>query len=221
MSPKSRRSQKRSAAEEPRPRPRLHAHHRIRSDSVGHEPPLTIDQHLSNYHRSLHASASSSAQYHPPSRYKFREPLGVMVQNKRSTSASSIHQLVTPTSHSSTPETDPMSPPASTDLQPSAPLSPSFSSPCPADIFFQHRPLTYSSTAQRPSTTLLCPSTTLPTPMATSQLSIGSPVSDPLSSTTITTTTASSETTSEDAGRDKEKEGSGLLQLAHVVSTFG
>ncbi|KAI8331097.1 hypothetical protein EDC96DRAFT_555146 [Choanephora cucurbitarum] len=53
MSPKSRRSQKRGVAEEARPRPRLHAHHRIRSDPVRVEPPLTIDQHLSNYHQSL------------------------------------------------------------------------------------------------------------------------------------------------------------------------
>ncbi|CEI95757.1 Putative Acetylcholinesterase [Rhizopus microsporus] len=57
MSPKSRRSQKRQAntqtTEETRPKPRLHAHQRIRSDPVQIEPPLTIDQHLSNYHQSL------------------------------------------------------------------------------------------------------------------------------------------------------------------------
>ncbi|KAI9245431.1 hypothetical protein BY458DRAFT_466311, partial [Sporodiniella umbellata] len=55
MSPKSRRSSKRSTPplDEPRPKPRLHAHQRIRSDPIGIEPPLTIDQHLFNYHESL------------------------------------------------------------------------------------------------------------------------------------------------------------------------
>ncbi|KAI9315897.1 hypothetical protein BX666DRAFT_1952563 [Dichotomocladium elegans] len=54
MSPKSRKSNKRAAPpEDTRPKPRLHAHHRISSDPFGVERPLTIDQHLSNYHRSL------------------------------------------------------------------------------------------------------------------------------------------------------------------------
>jgi hypothetical protein len=85
MSPKSRRSQKRGAADEVRPRPRLHAHHRIKSDPVRVEPPLTIDQHLSNYHQSLRASPLSqsttidgittTAQRHLPVRFNFPLPL--------------------------------------------------------------------------------------------------------------------------------------------------
>ncbi|KAG1446751.1 hypothetical protein G6F56_009475 [Rhizopus delemar] len=47
MSPKSRRSPRKEAEE--RPKPRLHAHQRIRSDTIQMEPPLTIDQHLSKY----------------------------------------------------------------------------------------------------------------------------------------------------------------------------
>ncbi|CAO3680210.1 unnamed protein product [Rhizopus stolonifer] len=60
MSPKSRRSSKKNTppTDEPRPKPRLHAHQKIRSDPVQIEPPLTIDQHLSNYHESLHAIPS-------------------------------------------------------------------------------------------------------------------------------------------------------------------
>lgn len=65
MSPKSRKSTKRNSIttmttstttssspvmDDSRPRPRLHAHHRIQ---FGVERPLTIDQHLSNYHQSL------------------------------------------------------------------------------------------------------------------------------------------------------------------------
>lgn len=56
MSPKSRRTQRSSSSkveEATRPRPRLHAHHRIQSDPYRVDPPLTIDQHLNNYHQSL------------------------------------------------------------------------------------------------------------------------------------------------------------------------
>ncbi|KAG0850337.1 hypothetical protein G6F17_009965 [Rhizopus arrhizus] len=65
MSPKSRRSQKKQTTEETRPKPRLHAHQRIRSDSVQIQPPLTIDQHLSNYHQSLRTLTTSSNTMSP------------------------------------------------------------------------------------------------------------------------------------------------------------
>lgn len=68
MSPKSRRSHKRGNAglatnvmdddAANRRRPRLHAHHRIRSDPFGVERPLTIDQHLNNYRLSRISSSS-------------------------------------------------------------------------------------------------------------------------------------------------------------------
>ena len=76
MSPKSRKSNKRnsittitpsttattsSMVDDSRPRPRLHAHHRIQ---FGVERPLTIDQHLNNYHQSLASPEQfSSVQY--------------------------------------------------------------------------------------------------------------------------------------------------------------
>ncbi|KAI7875505.1 hypothetical protein K492DRAFT_210884 [Lichtheimia hyalospora FSU 10163] len=76
MSPKSRKSNKRnsittintsisatssSVVDDSRPRPRLHAHHRIQ---FGVERPLTIDQHLNNYHQSLASPEQfSSVQY--------------------------------------------------------------------------------------------------------------------------------------------------------------
>lgn len=76
MSPKSRKSTKRNSIttmttstatssspvmDDSRPRPRLHAHHRIQ---FGVERPLTIDQHLSNYHQSLASPERfSSVQY--------------------------------------------------------------------------------------------------------------------------------------------------------------
>ncbi|KAI8145113.1 hypothetical protein BJV82DRAFT_604984 [Fennellomyces sp. T-0311] len=62
MSPRSRRSHRRNSATATtpvpavsidRPKPKLHAHHRISSGPFQVERPLTIDQHLSNYHRSL------------------------------------------------------------------------------------------------------------------------------------------------------------------------
>ncbi|KAI9028995.1 hypothetical protein CLU79DRAFT_696231 [Phycomyces nitens] len=54
MAPKSRRAHKPSTSavmkEEVPSKPRLHAHHRIRSDPYRVEAPLTISQHLANYH---------------------------------------------------------------------------------------------------------------------------------------------------------------------------
>ncbi|KAI8579341.1 hypothetical protein K450DRAFT_300421 [Umbelopsis ramanniana AG] len=51
MSPKSRRTHKsKYSPAEDHPVPHLHAHHRFRSDSHRVQPPLTIDQHLSQHH---------------------------------------------------------------------------------------------------------------------------------------------------------------------------
>ncbi|KAG2215942.1 hypothetical protein INT45_012326 [Circinella minor] len=47
-----------------RPKPRLHAHHRIRSDPFQTERPLTIDQHLSNYHRSNQERSTLPSIHH-------------------------------------------------------------------------------------------------------------------------------------------------------------
>ncbi|KAI9487175.1 MAG: hypothetical protein EXX96DRAFT_68429 [Benjaminiella poitrasii] len=101
MSPKSRRSQKRGMIEETRPRPRLHAHHRIRSDPVRVEPPLTIDQHLSNYHQSLRISSSNNNnssggptnilnERYTPVRFNFPLPLSAAAK-----SPSTLKKVVT------------------------------------------------------------------------------------------------------------------------------
>ncbi|KAI7901946.1 uncharacterized protein BX663DRAFT_543857 [Cokeromyces recurvatus] len=81
MSPKSRRSQKRGIVEEARPRPRLHAHHRIRSDPVRVEPPLTIDQHLSNYHQSLRTNTNTTNEKYTSVRFNFPLPLTPAVKS--------------------------------------------------------------------------------------------------------------------------------------------
>ncbi|KAI8876192.1 hypothetical protein K501DRAFT_262597, partial [Backusella circina FSU 941] len=59
MSTKSKRTIKKIQAEDPYPRPRLHAHQRIKSDPYRVERPLTIDQHLNNYRKQLNISTSN------------------------------------------------------------------------------------------------------------------------------------------------------------------
>ncbi|KAI8886231.1 hypothetical protein K501DRAFT_152621, partial [Backusella circina FSU 941] len=95
MSPKSRRSQKRGAAEEARPRPRLHAHHRIRSDPVRVEPPLTIDQHLSNYHQSLRTPTPITERFSP---VRFNFPLPLSSAARSPSNLKKVNQPQTPTS---------------------------------------------------------------------------------------------------------------------------
>lgn len=88
MSPKSRRTQKKVISEDLHPRPKLHAHQRIRSDPYRVERPLTIDQHLNNYKRSLLSNSTtlssiSSTSLSPSSssastsvKYNMPTPLG-------------------------------------------------------------------------------------------------------------------------------------------------
>ncbi|KAI9017999.1 hypothetical protein CLU79DRAFT_706153 [Phycomyces nitens] len=168
MSPKSRRTHKKSAAEEARPRPRLHAHHRIRSDPVQVEPPLTIDQHLSNYHRSLRTPA-------PAERF-------------------SPHIIDTP------------SPPAHP-----AP-SPVFPTPS-AGLFYQHRPLTFPHLKDATPATfsLLHPTLSQSTAMKKAEkANKTNPQNSPKDHASDT----------EDTDTAGSSSGS-LLQLAHIVSTFG
>lgn len=219
MSPKSRRSQKRGAGiDEVRPRPRLHAHHRIKSDPVQVEPPLTIDQHLSNYHESLKASPNTPS-IPSPLRFDFPVPLSSIARTpsslKKATqetpsptlsnrSSSSVHHVIQDnTSRSSSPENNEQVTPSS---------SPSNSST--STLFYQHRPLTFT----RPQNigfpyTLLHPAQQQGveegnvTPNQTSEKypkQHEEAKDDPMD---------------EDEG-DKSPSG-GLHKLAHIVSTFG
>ncbi|KAI8147657.1 hypothetical protein BJV82DRAFT_642979 [Fennellomyces sp. T-0311] len=182
MSPKSRRSQRSkaaavAAAEEARPRPRLHAHHRIRSDPFGVEPPLTIDQHLNNYHQSL-LSPSARTERFSPTRYTQER------QRTPSTPSSSTAATSSNANDSNNTSSDNTSTPDKQQEEPSA-------------IFYQHRPLTLHSNpaGQGPP----FPFTLLHPPLK-----------------------QDSDDQNKAAPRENDdtSEG-GLLQLAHVVSTFG
>lgn len=152
MSPKSRRSHKRPAAgpaEEPRPRPRLHAHHRIRSDTYGVEPPLTIDQHLSNYHRSL---VTISADTPSPARQDD--------QRSSSSPAASGDDLL-----SSSTQEQPV-PRPSTQVSPATAAANSM--PPETTTFYRHKPLTIStdSSSKKLPFTLLHPTLKSSSPKA-------------------------------------------------------
>ncbi|KAG2205524.1 hypothetical protein INT47_005898 [Mucor saturninus] len=221
MSPKSRRSQKRGVGvDEVRPRPRLHAHHRIKSDPVQVEPPLTIDQHLSNYHESLRASPSTP-HFSSPLRFDFPVPLSSIARTPSSwkkkvqdtpsptlsnASSSSAHHIIQESGSSR-----PSSPENSEQVTPN--LSPSNSST--STLFYQHRPLTFT----RPQNsgfpyTLLHPAQQQGveegnvTPNQTSEKypkQHEEPKDDPM----------------DEDDDNKSPSGSGLHQLAHIVSTFG
>ncbi|KAI9317612.1 hypothetical protein BX666DRAFT_2154309 [Dichotomocladium elegans] len=180
MSPKSRRPHKRlsngnttdssrnnnsniavAAPEEGRPRPRLHAHHRIFSGPLGAEQPLTIDQHLSIYRRSLISPALTT------------------------TTIAAASKSFSPGFTAAEEEA--------------------------IDMFYQHRPLTFSADAianitGAPSlTTLLGPS---------------------IGETQLLPAIAEYQNRNDQQQREQQDDWSpsssdGLLQLAHVVSTFG
>lgn len=270
MSPKSRRSQKRGAAEEARPRPRLHAHHRIKSDPVRVEPPLTIDQHLSNYHQSLRSSplgsSSTASERHTAVRFNFPLPLSstarsaasslkklnssspipmINIQQQKhqetstpsptlshsssSTSLPSIHHIIDDTNMSSRAtspdnisnnnishdkEDTTATSTTSTTTTNTISVSPSNST---SNLFYQHRPLTFT----RPQNsnfpfTLLHPVQAEEDSNVVRNRSSGkedednnSRKDDPMDE-------------DEDTTKDSKSPSSGgLLQLAHIVSTFG
>ncbi|KAI9361302.1 hypothetical protein BD770DRAFT_383140 [Pilaira anomala] len=225
MSPKSRRSQKRGLVDEARPRPRLHAHHRIKSDPVQIEPPLTIDQHLSNYHQSLTAPLSNNH-----SRFNFPVPLSSIARtpsnlkklNSNNTTPTPISQTTetcssSPTlSHSSSTslhirdESITSSRPTSPDNEP----SPSTSSSSSTTLFYQHRPLTFS----RPQSsgfpyTLLHP--------AQGGLEDNNLVTPNQPSGNSSTTNQQQDPKDDPMDEDESPSTGGLHQLAHIVSTFG
>lgn len=250
MSPKSRRSQKRGVTEEARPRPRLHAHHRIRSDPVRVEPPLTIDQHLSNYHQSLRSPSnttgvSSSSDRHTPVRFNFPLPLSATARSPSNlrkvvpTPIANIKHENTPSptlSHSSCAASlpsihyiiaDKMNKPSTT--RPTSPtieststnISPSNSS---STLFYQHRPLTFTR-PQNPSFpyTLLHPSQQQQQEEELSNVTRNqnsgnylSPPEDDFKEDPM-----DEDNNGDEKNNSKSPSSSGLLQLAHIVSTFG
>ncbi|KAI8085900.1 uncharacterized protein B0P05DRAFT_506827 [Gilbertella persicaria] len=221
MSPKSRRSQKRGIAEDARPRPRLHAHHRIRSDPVRVEPPLTIDQHLSNYHQSLRATPHTDpVERYTPVRFNFPLPLSstartpsnlkkivqkedptpspTLSHSSSSTSLPSLHQMMDDnTTNSSEPD------------NPTVSKEPPKSS---TNLFYQHRPLTFT----RPQNTSF-PYTLLHPAQQQHQQQ-----QEELSNVTRNQNSGNKDDPmEEDDKNNKSPSSGGLLQLAHIVSTFG
>lgn len=198
MSPKSRRTQRKSGAQsisedEPRPRPRLHAHHRIRSDPYQVDPPLTIDQHLSNYHRSLLS----------PTRSNKASPLSQVTTASSSSAISEKTNNISPINGVTT----------SSPSAPSSTITPNITqqhqqtnhpqqvqtppSPFVNTTFYQHRPLKLNAPAgQAPFPfTLLHPPVVLPK--------------------------SQQEKEGQRESSEKDKSAQNLMQLAHVVSTFG
>lgn len=226
MSPKSRRSHKRNNAggmatntmeddTANRPRPRLHAHHRIRSDPFGVERPLTIDQHLNNYRLSRLSSPPVSPDQpmdHSPSSPSY--PAGAAAgqqqqQHDLSALSASLQQQSLSDHHSHLPNTT-LHPLSSSQQQPSI-------AHMDTATFYQHRPLTFSleeatNTNQVPApTTLLGPS-----------------INEQPMGMAMRHEQQRDRTSRQDQQHQKNSSSSstssssdGLLQLAHVVSTFG
>lgn len=250
MSPKSKRTQKKVITEDLHPRPRLHAHQRIRSDPYRVERPLTIDQHLNNYRRSLlshpstvERSSSSSVKYNMPT------PLGAVAashmqkqqlqQNEGATAESaaptsrrnsngtwSIEPIGHESSLSYTRKEMNESMTASNCSSPPPSSSSLATESLTESMFYQHRPLTYSRPVKKRKIfpfTLLHPTGSSETVLqkepeiTTPSLSSTSPTSS--MSTTLSSATGNSSTNADSDGKGSSQ--AGLLQLAHIVSTFG
>ena len=213
MSPKSRRSQKRGL-EETRPRPRLHAHHRIKSDPVRVEQPLTIDQHLNNYHRSLLSHTpnlpsplKSALRKNSTSSSSVHSVPAVALQPSASTSSSSFVESSQPTSSRSSRSNS--SSGHSGTSTPASPILPHTASPPSSVItlphmFYQHKPLVYP--AKRTSNT---------TPLAGRPAFLSTLLHPEIP------TTLQKRRKNDDGTADVDDASGGLLQLAHIVSTFG
>lgn len=250
MSPKSKRTQKKVITEDLHPRPRLHAHQRIRSDPYRVERPLTIDQHLNNYRRSLLSHPSTVERSSLPSvKYNMPTPLGAVaashmqkqqLQQNEGAAADSPASAsrrnsngtwsIEPIGHESSlsythremeesmaAPNCPSPPPASLSLA---------TEPSAENMFYQHRPLTYSRPVKKRKIfpfTLLHPTGSSETMLqkepgiTTPSLASTSPTSS--MSTSLSSTAGNSSTNADSDG--KESSQAGLLQLAHIVSTFG
>ncbi|KAI9475888.1 MAG: hypothetical protein EXX96DRAFT_281116 [Benjaminiella poitrasii] len=267
MSPKSRKSQKRVISEDPHPRPRLHAHQRIRSDPYGSERPLTIDQHLSNYRQSLLTKPSSSAANLVESSANYNNTNSVPVvqqqqdhlnrlkdtinQNKlihvtpaatTKTTTLPIYNLNHPSSitasASLSKKTNDVTTTTTFTLDSSSPEVPQQ----PEITFYQHKPLhtTFKRRKYQDNSDISLPFTLLhPTkppsspredrilPQQQQQHHRNNTVNHHEETSNVTTTVnhheeASNVTTTENNTKHTSTPSqAGLLQLAHIVSTFG
>ncbi|SAM08821.1 hypothetical protein [Absidia glauca] len=206
MSPKSRRTTTKRSSEETttHPRPKLHAHHRIRSDPYQVDPPLTIDQHLNNYHRSLVSAPS------PSKHQSLRQQTSYIPSNAFPLSSSAL------TSSSLQP--------ASTSIPPSTPSRPHF---------YQHRPLVYPSnhhssshshSSSRSSSSRSDSSSNSSCSNSSESTGAGHPsftLLHPPPATTTNPSDAADPTPESSKPEKKDPKQDSLLQLAHIVSTFG
>lgn len=256
MSPKSRRSHKRSNAglatnvmdeDAANRRPRLHAHHRIRSDPFGVERPLTIDQHLNNYRLSRRSSPppqpslSTASPDHSMGRSQSpSSPAAAAGQHQQhqqqhdlsALSASLQQQSLSDHPHSQLPNSKlhPLSsiPSPQQQQQQQQPITKMnhhhHHHHTTTATFYQHRPLTFSleeatNTNQVPApTTLLGPSINeQPMGMALQQQQRDSRTPSPSTQQHQNNQPSTSPSSSPSSSSSSD----GLLQLAHVVSTFG
>jgi hypothetical protein len=104
MSPKSRRTHKsKYSPSDDHPVPHLHAHHRFRSDSHRMQPPLTIDQHLSQHqniassHQLRHDDVARTPRHPPPNAV----PAATQPSNSTSTRRYGFHPYPPPSTLSS------------------------------------------------------------------------------------------------------------------------
>lgn len=245
MSPKSKRTQKKVITEDLHPRPRLHAHQRIRSDPYRVERPLTIDQHLNNYRRSLLShpstvdrSSLSSVKYNMPT------PLGAVAASHMQKQQLQQNDTNVDTSipmsrrnSNGTWSIEPVGHESSSvythgemeeSVTPTVPSSAS-ATESNENVFYQHRPLTYSRPIKRRKMfpfTLLHPTSSSETMIQKNQeiitpsLLSTSPTSS-MSTSLSSTGTNSKNTNNNNENNEKGSSESGLLQLAHIVSTFG
>ncbi|KAI9254778.1 hypothetical protein EDC94DRAFT_650960 [Helicostylum pulchrum] len=217
MSPKSRRTQKKIISEDLHPRPRLHAHQRIRSDPYRVERPLTIDQHLNNYRRSLLSHPSTADRVASSVKYNMPTPLGSVAASHMQKQQQQKNWVIEPIGHQSSNSSHHED--EEDDDEEDLLTTP----PVPEIIFYQHKPLTFSSEIKKSSLpfTLLHPSQvqqTLAAPQVVQPASYQFEQTKENTPPPLTTSSTSSSTTTNDSHSSSQ---AGLLQLAHIVSTFG
>ncbi|KAI7901083.1 uncharacterized protein BX663DRAFT_553329 [Cokeromyces recurvatus] len=237
MSPKSRKSQKRVITEELHPRPKLHAHQRIRSDPYMNERPLTIDQHLNNYRQSLLTKSSTTNLVHYPN-----IPLNSIVelqQNHLNRLKDTINQNklihITPTK----PTTQyPIYNNTSSFVLPSSPITTTNTTTTttttvleqrqqPEITFYQHEPLNMKTIKKSKVSlpfTLLHPTSLPSRDNVILFKTIQKQQKQQQQQKEATLLPSSLATTIDKEDDDKHTISSsqaGLLQLAHIVSTFG
>lgn len=240
MSPKSRRSQRGKAngapaTEEPRPRPRLHAHHRIRSDPFRVEPPLTIDQHLSNYHRSL-LTPSGRTERFSPTRYNnnHQQPSPIA----RPSPVAPV-PVATTIQHVSPSSTQPLASSANTSASatPATPVTPLMASSSSTTPVINVSPSPAATAASAVPAIVSSSSTpsTATTPLSSTPSSSSSPPAVFYQHRPLTTNLSLLDHPAGQAppfpftllhppvrkGDDDSSSSDGLRQLAHIVSTFG